>query len=242
MPFGRFLDTVPCCVRLGRDRFKSNRRRALDLCWRTIFSASRCPPIGSSPRACFSGSCSTARTRKSASKKTHSKIIYKSDREPTDLNSCAKLKLPKHLSWSRRSAALPGLSFPSLSMRHRSMPADRAPPPAPQIVARATRSQRLRVSRRNKCRPRTFAGCTLMSIGDVNSMSKEEGYRLTAAEIVECARQAKSVIEKRRLLRLAEMWLDLAVRSSRKTTHVQRRIEDHPLVRKTLGSGPAGVS
>jgi hypothetical protein len=83
---------------------------------------------------------------------------------------------------------------------------------------------------------------TILSIGDVNHMSKEEDYRLTAAEIVECAQQAKSILEKRRLLRLAEMWLDLAARSGRKTAQAQRRLEDHPLVRKTLGNGPAGVS
>jgi hypothetical protein len=73
-------------------------------------------------------------------------------------------------------------------------------------------------------------------------MSREEDYRLTAAEIVECAQQAKSVVEKRRLLRLAEMWLDLAARSGRKTAQARQCIEDHPLVRKALGSGPAGVS
>jgi hypothetical protein len=80
------------------------------------------------------------------------------------------------------------------------------------------------------------------AIGDINHVSKEEDYRLTAAEIVECAQQAKSVLEKRWLLRLAEMWLDLAVRGGRNAAQAQRRIEDHPLVRKTLGSGPAGVS
>jgi hypothetical protein len=70
-------------------------------------------------------------------------------------------------------------------------------------------------------------------------MSKQEDYRHTAAEIVELAQKATTVIEKRRLLRLAEMWLDLAVRSGRKTA--QRQIGDHPLVRKALGSDPAGM-
>jgi hypothetical protein len=83
---------------------------------------------------------------------------------------------------------------------------------------------------------------TTVSIGDINRMSKEEDYRLTAAEIVECAQKATTVLEKRRLLRLAEMWLDLAVRSGRKTAQTQRQIVDHPLVRKTLGSNTPGVS
>jgi hypothetical protein len=83
---------------------------------------------------------------------------------------------------------------------------------------------------------------TTMSIGDINRMSKEEDYRLTAAEIVVCAQKAATVLEKRRLLRLAEMWLDLAVRSGRKTAQTQRQIVDHPLVRKTLGSNTPGVS
>jgi hypothetical protein len=76
-------------------------------------------------------------------------------------------------------------------------------------------------------------------IGHATTMSKQEDYRHTAAEIVELAQKATTVIEKRRLLRLAEMWLDLAVRSGRKTA--QRQIGDHPLVRKALGSDPAGM-
>jgi hypothetical protein len=38
---------------------KLNRHRALDLWWSMIFLQNRYPPIGSSPRACFSGSCSS---------------------------------------------------------------------------------------------------------------------------------------------------------------------------------------
>jgi hypothetical protein len=72
-------------------------------------------------------------------------------------------------------------------------------------------------------------------------MNKQEDYRHTAAEIVELAQKATTVIEKRRLLRLAEMWLDLAVRSGRKAAQSQQQIGDHPLVRKALGSDPAGV-
>jgi hypothetical protein len=117
------------------------------------------------------------------------------------------------------------------------MPPDHDPP----LVACATQSQHLFV----RVGTSVVRGrCALHHPvnGDVNHMSKEEDYRLTAAEIVECAQQAKSILEKRRLLRLAEMWLDLAARSGRKTAQAQRRLEDHPLVRKTLGNGPAGVS
>jgi hypothetical protein len=63
-------------------------------------------------------------------------------------------------------------------------------------------------------------------------MNKQEDYRHTAAEIVELAQKATTVIEKRRLLRLAEMWLDLAVRSGRKTAQSQQQIGAHSLVRK----------
>jgi len=73
-------------------------------------------------------------------------------------------------------------------------------------------------------------------------MNKQEEYRHTAAEIVELAQKATTVMEKRRLLRLAEMWLDLAVRSGRKATQSQRQIGDHPLVRRTLGSDSAGAA
>jgi len=67
-------------------------------------------------------------------------------------------------------------------------------------------------------------------------MGKEQDYRLTAAEMVDRARNATTVIDKRRLLRLAEKWLDLAERSERVAAQPQRPIGDHPLVRKALGS------
>jgi hypothetical protein len=112
---------------------------------------------------------------------------------------------------------------------------------AANFVARATRSQHLRI-RIGTSVLRGRCGLHHHVNWRRQHMSNEEAYRLTAAEIVECARQATSVIEKRRLLRLAEMWLDLAVRSGRKAAQAQRRVEDHPLVRKTLGSGPAGAA
>lgn len=43
-------------------------------------------------------------------------------------------------------------------------------------------------------------------------MGKEQDYRLTAAEMVDRAHKATTAIDKRRLLGLAEKWLDLAER------------------------------
>jgi hypothetical protein len=70
-------------------------------------------------------------------------------------------------------------------------------------------------------------------------MSKVQDYRLTAAEIVDRARRATTAVDKRRLLRLAERWLDLAERSERVATQPQRQIGEHPLVRKALGGSQA---
>jgi hypothetical protein len=65
-------------------------------------------------------------------------------------------------------------------------------------------------------------------------MGKEQDYRLTAAEMVDRAHKATTAIDKRRLLGLAEKWLDLAERSERAAAQPQRPFGDHPLVRKTL--------
>jgi hypothetical protein len=67
-------------------------------------------------------------------------------------------------------------------------------------------------------------------------MGKEQEYRLTAAEMVDRPHKATTAIDKRRLLGLAEKWLDLAERSERAAVQPQRPFGDHPLVRKTLGS------
>ena len=45
-------------------------------------------------------------------------------------------------------------------------------------------------------------------------MGKEQDYRLTDAEMVDRAHKATTAIDKRRLLGLAEKWLDLAERLS----------------------------
>jgi hypothetical protein len=68
-------------------------------------------------------------------------------------------------------------------------------------------------------------------------MGKEQDYRLTAAEMVDRAHKATTAIDKRRLLQLAEKWLDLAERSERVAAQPQRPIGDHhPLVRRALGN------
>jgi hypothetical protein len=59
---------------------------------------------------------------------------------------------------------------------------------------------------------------------------------LTAAEMVDRAHKATTAIDKRRLLQLAEKWLDLAERSERVAAQPQRPIGDHPLVRRALGN------
>lgn len=66
-------------------------------------------------------------------------------------------------------------------------------------------------------------------------MGKEQDYRLTAAEIVDLAHKATTALDKRRLLRLAEKWLDLAERSERLAAQPQALIGEHPLVRRTFG-------
>jgi hypothetical protein len=171
-----------------------------------------------------------------AAKARPKKIIRKSDREPTTSNSCAKLKASQTPTLVPAGRPLPGLSFAPLDIRNRSMPPDCEPTLRCSRDTIAALLVRVGTSVvRKRCALHHHA------IGDINHVSKEED-RLTAAEIVECAQHAKSVLEKRWLLRLAEMWLDLAVRSGRNTAQAQRRIEDHPLVRKTLGSGPAGAS
>ena len=67
-------------------------------------------------------------------------------------------------------------------------------------------------------------------------MGKEQDYRLTAAEMVDRAHKATNAIDKRRLLQLAEKWLDLAERSERVAAQPQRPIGDHPLVIRALGN------
>jgi hypothetical protein len=56
-------------------------------------------------------------------------------------------------------------------------------------------------------------------------MGKHQDYRLTAAEIVDLAHKATTALDKRRLLGLAEKWLDLADRSERQAAQPQAQID-----------------
>lgn len=68
-------------------------------------------------------------------------------------------------------------------------------------------------------------------------MSKEDDYRANAAKMVGLANRMGTMKEKRRLLVLAEKWLDLADRA--KPTTGRRNTRLHPLVRKLLGDDRA---
>ena len=70
--------------------------------------------------------------------------------------------------------------------------------------------------------------------GDLNPTDKEGDYRQSATEAVNLAHRAASTTDKRRLLAMAEAWLDLADRAHRVTRrHVRSR--EHPLIRAKLG-------
>lgn len=70
-------------------------------------------------------------------------------------------------------------------------------------------------------------------------MTKEDDYRKNAAESFDLAKRSVTSADKRRLLRLAESWLDLADRAARLTERFgpKRRPlfgPDHPLVGQAL--------
>ena len=64
-------------------------------------------------------------------------------------------------------------------------------------------------------------------------MSNRDEYRLKAAEALDLAKKASKTGDKRRLLRLAEKWLDLADRAK----HPPRLPPQHPRVKEVLGEG-----
>ena len=66
-------------------------------------------------------------------------------------------------------------------------------------------------------------------------MTKENDYRANAAETVELANRASTSADKGRLLRLAEMWLDLADHAAKLTRRFGPKRPEHPLVQKTFG-------
>ena len=70
-------------------------------------------------------------------------------------------------------------------------------------------------------------------------MSKEDDYRLNAAQTVDLANRAASLADKGHLLNLAEKWLDLADRAHALQQRGSRRRKanprEHPLLRYKLG-------
>ena len=68
----------------------------------------------------------------------------------------------------------------------------------------------------------------------IGPVSKADEYVVDALASLELAERATSAVEKRRLLNLAERWLDLADRVQ-KRLQSKRKQSDHPLVKKRLG-------
>jgi hypothetical protein len=67
-----------------------------------------------------------------------------------------------------------------------------------------------------------------------SSMTKEADYRNNAAEMVQFAQRASSSADKRRLLRMAEAWLDLADRAYNAMRRSRKPGVLHPLVREKI--------
>jgi hypothetical protein len=70
-------------------------------------------------------------------------------------------------------------------------------------------------------------------IRELRGVAKTDEYTGCALETLELAERTSSPIHKRRLLKLAERWLDLADRA-RKRVRSERR-EIHPLLKAKLG-------
>jgi len=68
--------------------------------------------------------------------------------------------------------------------------------------------------------------------GELNPMSKADEYRNNAVESYDLAQKVPTSADKNRLLRLAEMWLDLADRTARRS---KQPVVEHPLVATELG-------
>jgi hypothetical protein len=71
-------------------------------------------------------------------------------------------------------------------------------------------------------------------------MSKTDEYTANALASLELADQVSSAIAKRRLLRLAEAWLDLADRARKRGSEHSRRLPEHSLIKAKLGDDHAG--
>jgi hypothetical protein len=71
--------------------------------------------------------------------------------------------------------------------------------------------------------------------GEALTVSKQDDYRRHAAETVDLASRASSTADKRRLLAMAEAWLDLADRAHRSMHRHASRLDEHPLLNSKLG-------
>jgi hypothetical protein len=65
-------------------------------------------------------------------------------------------------------------------------------------------------------------------------VSKEDDYRKHAGELVDLARRSDCNGDKRRLLAMAEAWLDLADRARRLVDRQKHPLNQHPLIRSKL--------
>ena len=79
----------------------------------------------------------------------------------------------------------------------------------------------------------------MIRIGNFNPLSaesKDAQYRGFAASCLDLAKNSPTLVEKTRLLAMAEAWLNLADRVLQAAKRPIRQIADHPLVRETLGA------
>jgi hypothetical protein len=69
-------------------------------------------------------------------------------------------------------------------------------------------------------------------------MGKVDDYRAFAAACLDLAKGSADRADKTRLLVMAEAWLALTDRTARLVEGPVRKITEHPLVRRALGSAP----
>jgi len=70
-------------------------------------------------------------------------------------------------------------------------------------------------------------------------MNIEDNFRHNADELVQLANKASKIAGKRRLLRLAEQWLDLADRARHLAKRRAQQTGNRPLAARTLGGDQA---
>jgi hypothetical protein len=68
-----------------------------------------------------------------------------------------------------------------------------------------------------------------------NAVSKPDEYRRFAATALDMAEKASDPGGKKRLVDIAEAWLNLAERSNHQPLRSDQRLGEHPLITATLG-------